>query len=43
MAKIIRNIKEPTGNICVMEADKGKLEFLSVGDYGKIQISKQTF
>ena len=33
--KIIRNIKVPTGNICVMNGDKGKLEFLSIGDYGK--------
>ena len=35
MGKLIKNIKVPTGNICVMEADKGKLEFLSIGDYGK--------
>lgn len=32
---VIRNIKVPTGNICVMQGDKGKLEFLSIGDYGK--------
>ena len=32
---IIKNIKVPTGNICIAEADKGKLEFLSLGDYGK--------
>jgi 23S rRNA (adenine2503-C2)-methyltransferase len=33
--KIIKNIKVPTGNICIMQGDKGKLEFLSIGDYGK--------
>lgn len=33
--KILKNIKVPTGNICIMEGDKGKLEFLSIGDYGK--------
>lgn len=30
-----RNIKAPTGNICTMQGDKGLLEFVSVGDYGK--------
>jgi len=33
--KILKNIKVPTGNICVVEGEKGKLEFLSIGDYGK--------
>lgn len=33
--KIIKNLKVPTGNICVVEGEKGKLEFLSIGDYGK--------
>lgn len=32
---ILRNIKVPTGNICIAQGDKGKLEFLSIGDYGK--------
>ena len=32
---ITRNIKVPTGNICVMRGEKGMLEFLSIGDYGK--------
>ena len=32
---ITRNIKVPTGNICVMKGEKGMLEFLSIGDYGK--------
>jgi len=35
MSEILKNIKVPTGNICIMQADKGKLEFLSIGDYGK--------
>lgn len=33
--KIIRNIQVPTGNILVVEGDKGNLEMLSLGDYGK--------
>lgn len=33
--KIIKNLKVPTGNICIVEGEKGKLEFLSIGDYGK--------
>jgi 23S rRNA (adenine2503-C2)-methyltransferase len=33
--KILRNIKVPTGNILVVEGEKGKLEMLSLGDYGK--------
>lgn len=32
---ITRNIKVPTGNICVLQGEKGLLEFVSVGDYGK--------
>lgn len=32
---ITKNIKVPTGNICIMQGDRGKLEFLSIGDYGK--------
>lgn len=32
---ITRNIKVPTGNICVVQGDKGLLEFVSIGDYGK--------
>lgn len=35
MSKMLKNIKTPTGNICIIEAEKGKLEFLSIGDYGK--------
>lgn len=33
--EVIKNIKVPTGNICIMQGEKGKLEFLSIGDYGK--------
>lgn len=33
--KILKNIQVPTGNICIMQGEKGKLEFLSIGDYGK--------
>jgi 23S rRNA (adenine2503-C2)-methyltransferase len=33
--KIIKNIEVPTGNILVVEGEKGKLECLSLGDYGK--------
>lgn len=33
--EILRNIKVPTGNILIVEGDKGKLECLSIGDYGK--------
>lgn len=33
--KIIRNIQVPTGNILVVQAERGKLEMLSIGDYGK--------
>lgn len=33
---IKRNIKVPTGNICIAEGAKGKdIEFLSIGDYGR--------
>lgn len=33
--KVLRNLKVPTGNILVVQGDKGKLELLSIGDYGK--------
>ena len=32
---IIKNIKVPTGNILIVKGEKGKLECLSLGDYGK--------
>lgn len=31
----IRNIRVPTGNICIGKGEYGGLEFLSLGDYGK--------
>jgi 23S rRNA (adenine2503-C2)-methyltransferase len=43
MTKILKNIKVPTGNICVMQAEKGKLEFLSIGDYGQNSNIKADF
>lgn len=33
--KILRNLEVPTGNILIVEAERGKLEMLSLGDYGK--------
>lgn len=30
--KILRNIEVPTGNILIVEGDKGKLEVVSLGD-----------
>lgn len=41
--KIIRNIKVPTGNIMVVEGDNGKLELLSLGDYGQQNNVKADF
>jgi len=35
MSKIIKNLKVPTGNICIMQGEKRSLEFLSIGDYGR--------
>lgn len=40
---ITRNLKVPTGNICVMQGEKGLLEFISVGDYGKEKNIKADF
>ncbi len=33
--KVLRNISVPTGNILVVQGEHGKLEMLSLGDYGK--------
>lgn len=41
--KIIKNFKVPTGNILIGEGDKGLLEFLSIGDYGKEKNLKADF
>lgn len=43
MYKIEKNIKVPTGNICVLKTPKGQLEFLSIGDYGKMANVKAQF
>jgi len=43
MKQIIKNIEVPTGNICIMNGDKGLLEFLSIGDYGKEKNIKADF
>lgn len=40
---ILKNLKVPTGNICIMEAEKGKLEFVSLHDYGKAKNIKADF
>ena len=41
--KILKNIKVPTGNIMIVSGDKGKLECLSIGDYGKEANLKAVF
>lgn len=41
--KILKNYKVPTGNILVTKGDKGKLELLSIGDYGKNKNIKADF
>ena len=41
--KILNKIKVPTGYICIAEGSKGKLEFLSIGDYGKDKNVKADF
>jgi 23S rRNA (adenine2503-C2)-methyltransferase len=33
--RVLENIKVPTGNILIVKGQKGKLEMLSLGDYGK--------
>lgn len=41
--KILKNIKVPTGNILIVEGELGKLECLSIGDYGKEKNLKADF
>lgn len=42
--KIIKNIEVPTGNILIVNGEKGKpLELLSIGDYGKEKNLKADF
>lgn len=33
--KIVKNLEVPTGNILIVEGERGKLELVSLGDYGK--------
>jgi len=41
--KVLNNIKTPTGNILIVQGDNGKLEMLSLGDYGKEKNLKADF
>lgn len=41
--KVIKNINVPTGNILIVKGEKGKLECLSIGDYGKEKNLKADF
>lgn len=41
--EIIKNIQVPTGNICIGKGEKGSLEFLCIGDYGKNENIKADF
>ena len=40
---ILRNIEVPTGNIMIVKGEKGKLEVLSLGDYGRTENVKAQF
>jgi len=40
---ILKNICVPTGNIMILEGEKGKLETLSLGDYGQTNNVKAQF
>ena len=41
--EVIKNLAVPTGNICIVQGDKGKLEFVSLHDYGKAKNIKADF
>ena len=41
--KVLENLKVPTGNILIVQGEKGKLEMLSIGDYGKEKNLKADF
>ena len=41
--EILKNIQVPTGNIMIVSGDKGKLEVLSLGDYGRTNNVKAQF
>lgn len=43
MGEILKNISVPTGNICIIKGEKGKLEFVSLHDYGKAKNIKADF
>jgi 23S rRNA (adenine2503-C2)-methyltransferase len=40
---ILKNVKVPTGNICIMQGEKGLLELVSLQDYGQSQNIKADF
>lgn len=39
----LKNFIVPTGNICIIQGEKGKLEFVSLHDYGKAKNIKADF
>lgn len=41
--EILKNISVPTGNILIVQGDKGSLECLSIGNYGKQSNIKADF
>lgn len=41
--EILKNVQVPTGNICIVNGEKGLLEFVSLGDYGKQKNIKADF
>src|SRR3972149_7091401 len=43
MLKISKRIQVPTGDILIVDTDKGQLEMLSLGDYGKNHNLKADF
>lgn len=43
MIKVSKCVKVPTGHICIMQGEKGKLEFVSLQDYGKAKNIKADF
>jgi len=40
---VLKNIETPTGNILIVQGHKGKLEMLSLGDYGQAKNIKADF
>lgn len=41
--EVLKNFKVPTGNILIVDGEKGKLECLSLGDYGRNENVKAQF